>query len=142
MIARLLVDNSAWARLSAPKLGAPRREEILEGLAGGELWVCLPFLLEAGYSAPDARQHADLLADLLALPFARLDQEAERRALDAQSQLARSGQHRLPPSDLMLATIAERHGLDVLHYDHDFDRLRERTDLDFGSEWLAAPGSL
>jgi hypothetical protein len=30
----------------------------------------------------------------------------------------------------------------VLHYDTDYDLLRERTDLRFDSEWLAERGSL
>jgi hypothetical protein len=30
----------------------------------------------------------------------------------------------------------------VLHYDHDYDLIAEKTDLSFGSIWLAARGVL
>ena len=74
---------------------------------------------------------------LLALPRLLIDEEVERRAIDAQRQLARAGHHRLPPADLIIAATADVHGVGVLHYDHDFDILREKTDLRFDSVWLA-----
>lgn len=48
----------------------------------------------------------------------------------------------MPPADLLIAAVADAHGLGVLHYDHDFDVIAARTSLDFRSEWLVAPGSL
>jgi predicted nucleic acid-binding protein len=136
----LLLDNSAWARLSvAPE---ERAGEIADAVERGQIATCLPFLLEAGYSARTARDHADLLAQLSALPHFAIDDAVEQRALGAQHQLARSGHHRLPPVDLLVAAVADRHGLGVLHYDGDYDLLAERTDLDFESVWLAPHGSL
>lgn len=67
---------------------------------------------------------------------------AERRALDAQAQLARIGHHRLPPVDLLIAALADRHELGVLHYDDDYDLIAETTDLRFESVWLAPRGTL
>ena len=61
---------------------------------------------------------------------------------DAQRQLARVGHHRLPPVDLLIAALADRYQLGVLHYDHDYDVLTERTDLRFDSAWLVPAGSL
>lgn len=81
------------------------------------LSICLPVLLELGFSA--------------------LDAEAE-----AQRQLAKNGHHRLPPIDVLIASIADRHGLAVLHYDHAFDHIVKRTNLRYQSVWLAEPGSL
>ena len=104
--------------------------------------MCLPFLLEAGYSARSGDDHDRLLDELLALPLAHVDEDVERRAVDAQRQLARVGHHRLPPVDLLVAAIADRHGLGVLHYDHDYDLISEKTDLTFDSVWLAARGTL
>ncbi len=134
------MDNSAWARLAA----APRWRagEIAALIEAGEIATCLPFLLEAGYSARDAREHEELLADLAALPRFPVDHDVEQRALDAQRQLARVGHHRLPPVDLLVAAVADRHGLGVLHYDGDYDVLAEKTDLTFDSVWLAPRGSL
>ena len=142
MTAELLLDNSAWARLDDPSLPRARVEEIASALEERRIAVCLPFLLEAGYSARHAAGHADLLEELLALPVLHIDETIERRAVDAQGQLARAAHHRLPPVDLILAAVADRHDLGVLHYDADYDVLRSRTDLRFESVWLAPRGSL
>jgi hypothetical protein len=138
----LLLDNSAWARLSDASLAADRADEIASSLEAGRIGVCLPFLLEAGYSARSADDHNELIEELLALPQVQIDEETERRAIDAQRQLARAGHHRLPPVDLILAAIADRHNIGVLHYDADFDLLGAKTDLRFESIWLAPRGEL
>jgi predicted nucleic acid-binding protein len=138
----LLLDNSAWVRLADPALATERADEIAGALESGRIAACLPFLLEAGYSARDAREHDQLLAELLSLPQYHLDEAVEQRALDAQAQLARGGHHRMPPVDLLVAAVADRHGIGVLHYDHDYDLIAERTDLAFDSVWLSARGTL
>jgi predicted nucleic acid-binding protein len=138
----LLLDNSAWARLADLALGDDRVTEIADAFEAGRVATCLPFLLEAGYSARNARDHDELLAELLALPRFSIDEDVERRALEAQRQLARVGHHRLPPVDLLVAALADRHGLGVLHYDRDYDLVAEKTDLDFESVWLAPVGTL
>lgn len=138
----LLIDNSAWARLGHPALPADRAGWVADAVEEGRLVVCLPFLLEAGYSARRAVEHRDLLAELLALPRVVIDEEVERRALDAQAQLARVGHHRLPPVDVIIAALADRHRLGVLHYDRDYDMLAARTDLEVDGAWLAPPGTL
>jgi len=48
----------------------------------------------------------------------------------------------MPPVDLILAAVADRHELGVLHYDGDYDILRSKTDLRFESVWLAPCGTL
>jgi predicted nucleic acid-binding protein len=138
----LLLDNSAWVRLGDAALPAERADEIAVALESGRIAACLPFLLEAGYSARNAREHDQLLAELGSLPRYHLDEVAEQRALDGQAQLARAGHHRLPPVDLLIAGLADRHHLAVLHYDRDFDLIAEKTDLVFDSVWLAARGTL
>jgi predicted nucleic acid-binding protein len=138
----LLLDNSAWARLNDPSLSPQRIEEIATALERREIAVCLPFLLEAAYSARNATEHRDLLDELLALPLLQIDAQIERRAVHAQRQLARVGHHRLPPVDLIMAVIAERHHIGVLHYDGDYDILADKTDVNFASVWLAPRGSI
>ena len=142
MTTTLLLDNSAWVRLADAALPAERADEIAGDLESGRIAACLPFLLEAGYSARSAREHEQLLAELRSLPHYHLDDAAEQRALDAQAQLVRVGHHRLPPVDLLVAALADRHGLGVLHYDHDYDLIVEKTDLSFESVWLATRGTL
>lgn len=142
MSVELLLDNSAWARLSAPGLAQERAAEIADALEQRQIAVCLPFLLEAGYSARGARDHDVLMRELMTLPYLFVDAEVESRALDAQGQLARAGHHRLPPVDLMLAALADRQAVAILHYDHDYDVLAAKTDLHFQSVWLAPRGTL
>jgi predicted nucleic acid-binding protein len=140
--ATLLLDNSAWVRLADAALPTERANHIADDLESGRIAACLPFLLEAGYSARDAREHDQLLAELRSLPHFRLDDVVEERALAAQAQLARVGHHRLPPVDLIISALADRHELGVLHYDHDYDLIADKTDLAFDSVWLADRGTL
>ena len=142
MSAELLLDNSAWARLGHTSLSQDRADEIADLIEHGRIATCLPFLLEAGYSARSARDHSELLDELLALPRLAVDAQVEERAIDAQRQLARVGHHRLPPVDLIVAAVADVNRLGILHYDSDYDVLTEKTDLSFDSVWLAARGSL
>jgi predicted nucleic acid-binding protein len=106
------------------------------------LATCLPFLLEAGYSARTGQEYRLNMGRLEQLPRVLIDQEVEKAAQKAQRQLAKSGHHRLSPTDLIIAVCAaEVHG-GVLHYDRDYDLILEHTSLDFESIWLVDPGSL
>lgn len=104
--------------------------------------TCLPFMLEAGYSAVTARDHRVTMARLGELPHLSIDREVERAAQRAQRELAESGHHRLPPNDLVIAACAACARGGVLHYDRDYDLIREHTGLVFESVWLAEPGAL
>lgn len=51
-----------------------------------------------------------------------------------QGTPAKSGRHRVPIPDLVIATAAERAGLTVLHYDADFDTIPSVTGQP--AEWV------
>jgi hypothetical protein len=138
----LLLDNSVWARLMQGIVPKERAETIAAWMDRDEVAVSLPFLLEAGYSARSAADRAALMVRLDRLPRIAIDREVERLALRAQQELAGVGHHRLAPMDVMIAACAHRAEAGVLHYDGDYDVLRERTSLVFESVWLAPPGSL
>lgn len=138
----LLLDNSAWARLANPRLPTERVEEVAEWIEVAELAACLPFVLEAGYSARSAPDHELVIADLLMLPWIEVTPAVSRLAIQAQRELARVGHHRVPPADLIIAACAHSEGAGVLHYDGDYDVIAQRSGLDFRSEWLAPAGSL
>lgn len=142
MSRRLLLDNSAWMRIIGPSIPDGRAKEIAEGFGEERFVACLPFMLEAGYSARSAGGHDDLFDELASLDYLEVSLEVERRVLDAQGQLARVGHHRVAPVDLMIAALADCHGVGVLHYDSDYDVILEKTDLDFDSQWLMPAGSL
>jgi predicted nucleic acid-binding protein len=138
----LLIDNSAWARLASERLDVARAEEVAAWMADLQLATCLPFLLEAGYSARSGPERSLMMADLGKLPRVEIDREVEAAALDAQRELADIGHHRLSPADVMVAACAHVAGTGVLHYDSDYDLLVKHTSLRFGSEWLTQPGVL
>lgn len=138
----LLLDNSAWTRLPRASVSQERRGEIGRLIATGGIATCLPFLLEAGYSARSAQHHRAILHDLGLYPRVEITPEVERLAVEAQSDLAQVGHHRLRPADILIAACAHEAGAGVLHYDRDYDVLREHTRLRFQSEWLAPAGSL
>lgn len=104
--------------------------------------TCLPFLLEAGYSARSAADHDRSVARLGELPFVPIDADVEATARKAQQELARAGHHRIAPIDLMIAACAHEAGYGVLHYDRDYDRIAELTSLSFESVWVAPAGTL
>lgn len=134
----LLLDNSAWSRRRHPAA----RERLANALQARELAVCLPFLLEAGYSAVSSDDLDGVIADLAELPRVEISSKVETNALMAQRELAKLGHHRLPPADLIIAACAHEASAGVLHYDRDFDVIAERTALEYESEWLAPPGTL
>lgn len=138
----LLLDNSAWSRLLGGKVPLEQRETVAGWIDERRLAVCLPFLLEAGYSARSAADHGKLLRRLEQLPRLPIDEKVERVALDAQYDLAAVGHHRLSPTDLIVAACAHLVGGGVLHYDRDYDLILEHTRLRFESVWLAEPGTL
>jgi predicted nucleic acid-binding protein len=138
----LLIDNSAWARLSSSALPEWRVVAFAQEMEERRLGVCLPFMLEAAYSAHNAADHDEVMTALEELPRFPIDEEVERWALGAHRRLARVGHHRLPTVDVMIAAIAHHFGAGVLHYDSDYDVLLEKTGLEFQSEWLMPRGSL
>jgi predicted nucleic acid-binding protein len=138
----LLLDNSAWSRVVQGAIDQERDAQIASWIEQRKLASCLPFLLEAGYSARSASDHAATMADLDLLPCIRVTPAIEERALAAQSELTSVGHHRLAPTDILIATCAHEAGAGVLHYDRHYDILAEHTSLDFESEWVSPPGTL
>lgn len=138
----LLLDHSAWSRLISDSVPEDREEVVLDWIGEGRLGTCLPFLLEAGYSAQTADDHRITVARLERLPRIPIDEEIEDSARRAQHELAQTGHHRLSPIDLIIAACAAQADGGVLHYDRDYDLILEHTSLEFESVWLAEPGTL
>jgi predicted nucleic acid-binding protein len=138
----LLLDNSAWGRLLQEGVPADRAAEIRDLVTERTVAVCLPFLLEAGYSARSVADRKEIMARLERFPRVAIDSEVERIALQAQRELAEVGHHCLAPIDVMIAACAHHAEAGVLHYDGDYDILAERTSLVFDSVWLVPAGTL
>jgi predicted nucleic acid-binding protein len=140
----LLLDNSVWARSLDKRLTGVARSTFEQALADGELWTCPPTFLEMLYSARDGQDFGLIADELGALPHASLSDEAGAAAIAAQARLAAAPgiSHRVKPVDLLIASIADVHGLGVLHYDHDYDTIAQHTALSFDSVWVAPRGSI
>jgi predicted nucleic acid-binding protein len=121
-----LVDKSALVRLSASADAELWADRISRGL----LRIATVTLLEVGFSArsgPDLREEYRR-QPLSGLPVEYLTPAAERRAVEIQLLLADRGLHRAPAvPDVLVAAVAGRSGLTVLHRDKDFDLIAEVT---------------
>jgi predicted nucleic acid-binding protein len=121
-----LIDKSALVRLGRSSHTDAWADRIERGL----IRVATVTLLEVGYSARDPQ---DLRAGLREPPVASMPVEyatpaAEDRAVEVLTLLADHGHHRAPSvPDLLIAAIAERAGLVVLHQDKDFDLIAQIT---------------
>jgi len=140
----VVLDNSAWSRLVIGRVPHAARRSWQSALERDEVLVCDPFRLEALYSARDSKGYAVLAQRLAGLRQAPCDHIVWELARHAQAALAEDPRvsHRVKPADLLVAAAAHRHGVGVLHYDHDFDVIAGHTSLAFDSRWLARRGSI
>ena len=134
-MAPFLADTSAWNR---SRLVSDRWSAMIEA---NELVLCTPVQLELLYSARSGSDYTQYARDLGRFPHLGLDAQAEGTARRTQAALASRGRHRGPkPIDVLIAAIAEVHGVTLLHYDRHFDLIARVTGQP--AEWLARRGSL
>lgn len=138
MTPRHLTDTSALARLRHTAVEESLRARIL----GGAVARCSMVDLEVLWSARSFRQLVEVDDERRAtFPMVMTAQEDFDRALEVMKELARQGQHRSAPiPDLLIAAVAERHHLTLLHYDEDFDRIARVTGQ--RAEWVVPRGSV
>lgn len=131
-----LLDSSVVNRIGKPGVNAR-----LNAIGPRGLRICLPVLLEVGYSARNANDHFRRLGQMrLSYACVWSSEAAQRRAVEVQYLLAERGQHRSARlSDLLLAATAEDAGLTVLHYDRDFELIADVTGQPV--EWVVDAGS-
>jgi predicted nucleic acid-binding protein len=121
-----LIDRSALVRLSTSSDAEQWAERIGRGLVS----LTTMTLLEVGFSA---RSGSRLRAaagrpPLSLMPVEHLTPSIERRAIEVQTALADQGTHHAPGiPDLLIAAVAERAGLTVLHLDKDFELIASIT---------------
>lgn len=132
-----LVDKSALARMPDPQV----RARLAPILASGAAATCSIIDLEVLYSARDQAEHARIRARRAAA-YQRVPITAAvfSRAIEVQGELARTGRHRVPIPDLLIAATAEAAGLVVLHYDRDYDLIAEVTGQPV--QWVVPRGTV
>ena len=138
MSVHYLADKSALSRLPHPSV----EQRLGPLLLAGEVATCGIVEIEILYSA---KSHADLVAvrreHRAAFPSIPIGQRDFDRAIDLMEALAGAGKHRgagIP--DLLLAAVAERTGLTLLHYDRDFDLIAAHSRLK--ASWIVPRGSV
>jgi predicted nucleic acid-binding protein len=134
----LIADTSTWARASHPLI----RDLWAAALRGRQIATCSIVTLELLYSARDAQEFATAEAEQALLRDVPVATSAQRAAIGALRDLAPDGpgQHRVPLADALIAAAAQDAGVEVLHYDHHYDRLAQV--LNFESVWISSPGTL
>jgi predicted nucleic acid-binding protein len=135
----VLVDTSAW--MLARRV--PRaRETLFAAAERGDIAWCWPVRYELTFDAPGPERIAAVERTLAGLREIAVDRAVQRGVLSAMRELAHEGSHgahRLPLTDLTVAVAAQITGLDVLHYDHHFERLGGL--LGVRMLWIAEPSA-
>jgi predicted nucleic acid-binding protein len=128
-----LLDKSAYEQGKLNRRAADRISELAES---GLLAVSTAVMLEILYSARNRDQWTTTRTALDGLD--RVEPSDPYAAVETQARLVDRGQHRTSIIDVMVATAAAEHGLTVLHYDRDYERLSEVTGAE--QEWIVPPG--
>ena len=121
-----LLDKSAIVWLPQ----SPDADTWAHRIDQGLVRISTPTLLEEGFSARSGTDWEATVHDRFhqLLPLEYITPDAERRALEVQAVLAKRGQQRAASvPDLLIAAIAERSGLTVLHVDKGFDLIADVT---------------
>jgi predicted nucleic acid-binding protein len=116
---------------------AARLEPLMEH---GFIATCAVVDLEVLYSARNEQEYDRVLMERRSFTQAPITPAVTDRAIDVQRSLARTSQHRIPISDLLIAASAELAGYAVLHYDADFEQIAHVTGQPH--EWVRPRGSL
>ena len=131
-----LADTSAFARFHQPHVRAAAAPLV----AAGQIALCAPVIFELGFSARNAADHDEIMSRIDAFESAATIDGDHRRALDIQRRLTRRGQHRaVSLVDALVAAVAERYGLAILHYDADFELIADLTGQP--TEWIVERGT-
>jgi predicted nucleic acid-binding protein len=119
----------------------PVRRRLAPIIEAGEAATCSIVDLEVLYSVRNFEEHGRTRRRRsLAYTKVPFTEDVFDRAMDVQGELTKSGRHRVPMPDLLIAAAAETAGLTVLHYDSDYDTIAEVTGQPV--EWVVPRGSL
>jgi predicted nucleic acid-binding protein len=137
-VAGYLADTSALARLRHGPVAAVLGPLIEAGLVA----TCGVIELELGWATRSAKEFDELRADRDAgYEWLATHDEDWRRALAVQAALWRSGRVRAVGfPDLLVAAVAERERVTVLHYDSDYDLIAQVTGQ--AVRWVVPPGTV
>lgn len=135
-----LVDTGVWTWVRDrrfPHLADWFNQQV----AAGRVLVCDLVILELTRLAPNEARAHEVAGRLDAFASVPMPTAAWGRAREIQLALASAGAHRgVPPADLLIAAAAESAGVELVHYDRDYERIAGVTALD--ARWLVRDGTL
>jgi predicted nucleic acid-binding protein len=137
-VASYLADTSALARLRHQSVAAVLGPLIEAGLVA----TCGVIELELAWATRTAAEFDQVRADRdIGYEWLATHDEDWRRALDVQAALWRSGQIRAVGfPDLLVAAVAERERVTLLHYDGDYDLIARITGQQM--QWVVPRGTV
>jgi predicted nucleic acid-binding protein len=135
-----LADTSAW-HLSrrVPELRVPFDRKMLGGVIG----TCSMVTLELLQSARNGQEFDERRVQMAELPQCPIAAPEWARTIDIYRELAHQGgahQRSVGHADLLIAAAAESAGVELLHYDEDFERIAVITGQP--TRWIVPRGSL
>lgn len=133
-----LADTSVWARSGKPGL-----EWFVAALEDGQIAVCDQVAMELLWSARDVADFQATEKALLACPWFAVEPRDWDEARRVFGELAGRGplhhrQVKIP--DLLIAAVAARNGLTVVHYDGDYEIIATVTGQP--TRWAALRGTI
>lgn len=117
--------------------------ELADAVAIDEVAVSEPILLEYLNGARNLAEYDRFAEGLRATHVVDTDAADWARALTVHRALAASGaghQRSVRLVDLVIAAAAERHGLPIVHYDEDYERIARVTAQP--TRWIVPRGSV
>lgn len=114
-------------------------------IEGDRLLAHPVFAIELLHNSVTPQAYAELRADLeAAFDWVWPDSETAEIAMRLQRRMATSAAcgQRVKTADLLVAAIAAQKGLGVLHYDGDYELIREHGGEKLTTHWLAQRGTL
>ncbi|MGW1677453.1 PIN domain-containing protein [Saccharopolyspora sp. NPDC002376] len=136
MALKYLADTSVLSRLRKESV----RKTVSELVRSHALARCTMTDLELGHSARNAAEWDAIQRAIAACPLIEIEHADFVRARGVQRALSAQGLRGRKIPDLLIAAVAERSSLALLHYDQDFDFIAEMTGQPV--EWVVARGSI
>jgi predicted nucleic acid-binding protein len=135
-----LVDTTVWSwRGRSREIAA----DLVAMLQRGEIVTCAMVKFELLVSARNGDEFDSIRMELDELDDCAIGPRQWQRALDVYRELAHQGgahQRSVGHQDLLIAAAAESAGVELLHYDEDFDRIAAITGQPM--RWIVPRGSL
>ncbi len=137
-VATHLADTSALARLRHPAVAAVLGPMIEAGLVA----TCGVIEFELGWAARTPDEFDEVRSDRQAgYEWLATHDEDWHRALQVQAMLWRRGRVRAVGfPDLLIAAVAERERVTILHYDSDYDLITDVTGQP--NRWVVSRGTI